>query len=340
MALSREPFEITGTTVRPGESATVELQLPPLYTHAKLAMPVHVLHGRKPGPRLFVSGALHGDELNGIEIIRRLVRLKVLKRLRGTLLAVPMVNVYGVIAGDRYLPDGRDPNRVFPGSEGGSLASRLAQLFMSEIVRGSDYGIDLHTGGRHRKNLPQIRACLDEPETLELARVFGAPVIVHAALRDGSLREAVRELGIPMLLYEAGEALRFDEVSIRAGVRGITSVMRHIGMLPGTKKTRKTLTPAFARSTSWIRAPVSGIVRTRIKLGDRVDAGDELAVIADPFGENEVSVRPDFSGIVIGRSLLPLIHEGEAIINLARFEREATAEESVEAFREAYEETS
>ncbi len=338
MASSRKAFRITGTIVEPGESATVELQLPPLYTHTELAMPVHVLHGRKPGPRLFISSALHGDELNGIEIVRRLVRLKALKRLRGTLLAVPMVNVYGVIAGDRNLPDGRDVNRVFPGSERGSLASRLAELFMSEIVRGSDYGIDLHTGARHRKNLPQVRACLDDPATLELARVFGAPVILHSALRDGSLREAVRELDIPMLVYEAGEALRFDEVGIRVGVRGITAVMRHIGMLPATKKkTKKTLTPAIARSSSWIRAPASGIVRSRVKLGDRVDAGDELAVIADPFGENEVSVRPNFSGIVIGRSLLPLIHEGEAIIHLARFEQEETAEETVEAFREAYE---
>ena len=236
---SNTAIKVGGTTISPGQRVTVDLPVADLYTSTSLHMPVQVICGRKPGPVLFVSAAIHGDELNGVEIIRRLLKRKALKSIRGTLLAVPIVNVHGFLNQSRYLPDRRDLNRSFPGSAKGSIASRLANLFIKEIVSKADFGIDLHTGALHRSNLPQIRANLDDAATLDIAQVFGTPVIINSDIRDGSLRACAFERGQPVLIYEAGEALRFDEISIRAGLRGILNVMRHIGMLPALKKSEK-----------------------------------------------------------------------------------------------------
>ncbi len=330
----RQPFEINSQTVPPGSRGILNLQLPPLYTHTPLTMPVHVVHGKFDGARLFVSAAIHGDELNGVEIIRRLLKLPALKRLRGTLVAVPIVNVYGLIHNSRYLPDRRDLNRSFPGSEGGSLTARVADLFMSEIVAPCSHGIDLHTGAIHRTNLPQIRANLDDPETERLARAFGVPVLLNATLRDGSLREAAATHGIPTLSYEAGEALRFDEVSIRAGLHGVIRVMRVLGMLPSSRSKRAgAAEPFIARSSTWIRAPESGMLRNVTPLGARVRRQEVLAMIDDPFSDAEVEVRASASGIVIGRTNLPLVHEGEGLFHVARFEDEKEVAEHVEVFQ-------
>ncbi|EDN66333.1 Succinylglutamate desuccinylase/aspartoacylase [Beggiatoa sp. PS] len=227
---------INDTQIPPDSRILFDLPVADLYTHTPLSLPVQVINGKKKGPRLFVSAAIHGDELNGVEIIRRLLMRSALRKLQGTLIAIPIVNIYGLLNHSRYLPDRRDLNRSFPGSEQGSLAARLAHQFMTKIVAHCTHGIDLHTGALHRANLPQIRANLDVPETEDLARAFGVPVILNSTLRDGSLREAAAERGIPMLLYEAGEALRFDELSIRAGVRGIIAVMRTLGMLPPSRR--------------------------------------------------------------------------------------------------------
>ena len=247
---------IAGTHVEPGTRATLELPLPQLYTHTPLTLPVQVVRGRRDGPRLFICAAIHGDELNGVEIIRRVLSRRALRRLRGTVVAVPIVNVYGVLHHSRYLPDRRDLNRSFPGSDRGSLAARVAGLFMREIVAPSTHGIDLHTGALHRENLPQVRGKLDDPSTLELARAFAAPLALNSVLRDGSLRQAAADLGIPMLVYEAGEALRFDELCIRAGTQGILNVMRALEMLPASSRRRaEHAEPFIARSSTWIRAP-------------------------------------------------------------------------------------
>lgn len=297
-------------------------------------MPVHVVRGKKDGPRLFVSAAIHGDELNGVEIIRRLLKLGILTRLRGTLIAIPMVNVYGVIHNSRYLPDRRDLNRAFPGSVRGSLASRLAELFMREIVAKCSHGIDLHTGAVHRENLPQVRANLDDPETLRLSRAFGVPVLLNANSRDGSLREAAAEHGISMLVYEAGEALRFGEVSIRAGLHGVINVLRALRMLPVSRALGRAKTEPFvAGSSTWVRAPQSGILRNMTPLGAHAKKGNVLALIADPFGEQETEVLAHSSGVVIGRTQIPLVHEGEALFHIARFEDAREVEKQVAAFR-------
>lgn len=314
-------FHIAGIEVAAGERRYVDLPLPHLYTHAEISMPVQVVNGRRTGPRLFVSGALHGDEINGVEIIRRLLRLPALRQLRGTLLAVPVVNVYGFINQSRYLPDRRDLNRMFPGSEKGSQAGRLARLFMQQIVARCTHGIDLHTGAIHRQNLPQVRGSLSSCEaTRQMALAFGTPVIVDSPGVAGTLREAVAELDIPMLLYEAGEALRFDEMAIRAGVRGIVRVMRVIGMLPegrGRHARHPPAEPIVTRSTTWVRSSQSGILRLTVPMGGHVKAGSVLGSIADPFGEHEEQVIAPENGIIIGRTNLPLVHEGEAVVHIA-----------------------
>ena len=332
-----EPLIINGVTIARGTRTTIDLPAGRLYTHAPMTIPVQVVAGKKPGPRLFLSAAIHGDEINGVEIIRRVLKLPALRQLKGTLLAVPIVNIHGLISHSRYLPDRRDLNRSFPGTDKGSLAARLANLFMTEIVAKSTHGIDLHTGAIHRSNLPQVRADLDDEETNRMARAFQVPVIISSNLRDGSLRESASEFGIPTLLYEAGEALRFDEVGIRAGVKGIVNVMRLLGMLPASRaKQKKRAEPVVARSSSWVRAPGSGILRAMVPLGGRVKKDTLLGIVADPFGEKEVEINSTFSGIVIGRTNLPLVNEGDALYHIARFEDIQEVEAKVDEFQEEH----
>jgi predicted deacylase len=331
-----QAFQINDRTIKPGQQATVNIPVARLHTHTEMTMPVHVVRGKKEGPVLFVSAAIHGDEILGVEIIRRLINSKRLGRMRGVLIAVPVVNVFGFIDHSRYLPDRRDLNHFFPGSETGSLASRLANIFMQEVVERSTHGIDLHTGSNHRGNLPQIRARLDEPHTRELAEAFGAPVIIDANVRDGSLRQAVMEKGIPMLLYEAGEALRFDELAIRTGIKGILSLMRHIGMLPAASAARTKKRPLVASSTIWVRAAKSGILRSAAALGSIMSKNELLGIIADPFGGNEEKVHAPVSGIVIGNSNLPLVHEGDAIFHIAHFDEKEIDQSVMQEFQAVF----
>ncbi|MGB1144761.1 MAG: succinylglutamate desuccinylase/aspartoacylase family protein, partial [Glaciecola sp.] len=304
------PITIGGVTINAGETKRIELPMPLLYTNTQMSIPVHVQRGKRPGPTLFVSAAIHGDELNGIEIVSRLLKSKSIKTLRGTLIVVPMVNVYGVLNQSRYLPDRRDLNRSFPGSRKGSLAGRIAHLFLNEIVTHCDYGIDLHTGAIHRSNLPQIRANLDDPETLAAAKAFGMPVLLNAEERDNSLRQAASERGVKVILYEAGEALRYDEFSIRAGVKGIINVMREIGMLNKRKGSGKQVRLFIARQSGWVRASESGFVNHVAQLGDHVGKGDVLATISDPFGTLLDTIVSYNEGVVIGKQNIPLTQEG------------------------------
>lgn len=331
-----KPLTIGGVTVEAGERRTIELPLARVFSHAELNMVVQVVRGRRPGPVLCVSAGVHGDELNGVEIVRRLLKQKGLERLRGTLIAVPVVNMFGFIQQTRYLPDRRDLNRCFPGSSRGSLAARLAHLFMQEVMDQADYGVDLHTAAVHRRNLPQVRGCLSEADTERLARAFATPVLIDSNLRDGSLRAAARDRGIPMLVYEAGEALRMDEVSIRAGIRGVTSVMRELGMLRPAKHRRDQAEPMLALGSSWLRAGDSGLFRSRVRLGARVRKGDVLGVLASPFGEGEVPIEAHCTGIIIGMSQIPLLNEGDAAFHIAEVERPSAAEKAIEAFHDHY----
>ncbi|CAE7323318.1 doeB [Symbiodinium microadriaticum] len=294
-----------------------------------------VVHGTEDGPVLFLAGAVHGDEINGVEIIRRVLRQRGLTRISGTLIAVPIVNVLGFTANSRYLPDRRDLNRSFPGSETGSLAARLAHLVMDQLVSRADFGIDLHTAAVHRDNLPQIRGDLGNAEVEKLAALFNAPIMLNAALRPGSLREAANRRDVPVIVYEAGEALRFDQRSIRVGTQGVLRVMRGLGMLHSSSKTTKAPAPSiFSHSSSWVRSPEGGIIRLAARLGQVVTKDQTLGIVSDPFGERETTITAPFGGVVIGLARLPVIHQGDALVHIAKVSDRSEAITALEKFRD------
>lgn len=325
----RTGFTLNDTVVAPGTRQTVHLPVSVLSNHTPVAMPVHVIHGRRDGPTVFVSAGVHGDEVIGVEIVRRLLRTKNLTSLRGTLLVVPIVNAYGFINHSRYLPDRRDLNRSFPGSAQGSLASRLADMFLTSIVARCEVGIDLHSAAIHRKNLPQIRISPDNEKMSELGEVFGAPVILESPLREGSLRAAAREVDTDVLLFEAGEGLRFDEMFIRAGVTGILRVLKHLSMVPQRGISKPEAASQRCTSSKWLRAPAGGLFRNYRAEGDVVDEGGVMGAVSDPFGDNELELTAPFRGIIVGRAVLPVVNEGDALFHLARVKSASVAEEAV-----------
>jgi len=326
-------FFLGSQEIPKGSNLTVNIELPKLY-NTPTQLPIHVIRGKKEGPVVFVSAAIHGDELNGIEIIRRLRKLSILKKIKGTILLVPIVNVYGIMTLSRYLPDRRDLNRSFPGTTKGSLASRVAKIFFDEVVKKCDLGIDLHTASIHKSNLPQVRTNIDNEYAFSLAKAFGAPVVLHSELRDGSLRAVAQEEGIPILLYEAGEALRFDETSIRIGVHGIISVLRENNMLPKAAKKRKMKSPIITRNSQWIRSSESGMIRTIKALGDTVRKDDTIAFIDEPLGDNSFELKAPYDGVIIGKSEIPLVQEGDAIFHIAKLRNLEVAENKIEYFNE------
>lgn len=323
-------FEFGNSIITPGSRLVVDIPFGKLYTHTELNIGAHVLHGKRPGPVLLITAALHGDEINGVEICRRLLKLTKINSLRGTLIVVPIVNTYGFVQQSRYLPDRRDLNRSFPGSEKGSLGSRMAWQFTDRILKKCTHVIDLHTGAIHRSNLPQVRATSRDKVSLKMAESFNAPIIIKAASRDGTMRGTANNLGIPIILYEAGEALRFDEQSIKIGVRGIVNVMQSLGMLRTVRKVEKTQS-LFSKKSSWVRAEHDGIARYYYGLGQKVEVGDVLAHIYSPYSDFEVSVVATFSGIIIGRNNLPLINEGEALFHIAEVSELDEAEKTIDA---------
>ncbi len=315
-ARSRAPFEINGVRAPAGRLTEVELQVARLPTGMWMSLPVGVLHGRRPGPVIFVSAAIHGDELNGIPIIRHVLDRIDPKNLAGTVLAVPAVNVFGLIQESRYLPDRRDLNRCFPGSKRGSSAAQLAHLFMTEIVARCEVGLDLHTGSGGRTNLPQLRCDLDESRTLRLAREFGAPVLMHSRLRDGSLRAAARELGKTVLVYEAGEANRFDAAGIDMGVGGVLRVMRSLAMIDDELEAAP-MPPRVCRTSAWVRARRTGFCEMLVRLGAEVAAGESVAVVFDALGRDRSLIKVKTAGIVIGHVTSPIVHKGDAVAHIA-----------------------
>lgn len=310
-------FKVCGQIFEPGDRGIVQLEVGHLYDFTEMNIPVEVIRGVEDGPILFLSGAIHGDEINGVEIIRRIVKKLNVKKLNGTVLAVPVVNIFGFNTRSRYLPDRRDLNRAFPGNSKGSLAAQMAKKFMTEIVKKSTHGIDFHTGAIHRFNIPQIRACLDEPKTKSLAKAFNPKVVIHSKLRDGSLREAARKANIPILLFEGGEALRFDEMVIKAGVEGTLSVMRNLNMIDKKKSPDEICESVFVKDSTWVRAPSGGSMRSMKKAGDFVDKGEVLAYVLDLFGKVKIEVISPEKGVIIGRSRLPLINKGDALFHIA-----------------------
>ncbi|EAV45405.1 Succinylglutamate desuccinylase/aspartoacylase [Roseibium aggregatum IAM 12614] len=336
MSTKVKAFEIGEHKIAPGTRRTVDLPVSVLSDHTPVTMSVHVLHGSKPGPVMFVSAAVHGDEVIGVEIARRVLKapqleIQELDKLKGTLMVIPIVNAFGFLNHSRYLPDRRDLNRSFPGSLRGSLAGRLAYLFMSEIVNRSDYGIDLHSAAIHRTNLPQIRVSPSRADTLALAKAFGAPVILTSKVRDGSLRQAGHLKGTDVLVFEAGEGLRFDEMAIRAGVSGVLRVMRALKMLGAKGITRPKARSILSKSSYWVRAPAGGLLRPFKSVGDVVEPGMLLGITSDPFGEKERNVLAEQGGLIVGRTNLPVVNEGDGLFHIAEFNERYDAETTLDS---------
>ena len=313
-----KPFAIGEHEIARGARATVDLPVSTLSNHTRVALPVQVLHGENPGPVMFLSGAIHGDEIQGVEIIRRILSHPALTTLKGTLLAVPIVNSFGFLNHTRYMPDRRDLNRSFPGSDRGSLASLVADLFFREVVLRSRYGIDFHTAALHRTNLPQVRLAPGEPELLRMAEAFAPPVILISKLREKSLRLCAGEVGIKVLLYEGGEALRFDEQAIDMGVKGCLRVMASLGMIEPQPPRPSGFETVFSDASTWVRAPEGGIFHTVRNTGDRVGRREVIGVVADPLGTLSVPVVAEDDGIIVGRINLPIVNRGDALFHIAK----------------------
>lgn len=329
---------IGGAKIKRGERKRIFLDVAKLYDFTDMNIPIEVVRGKKDGPILFVSGAVHGDEINGVEVVRQVLNKKALSKIKGTLIAVPIVNVFGFNTKSRYLPDRRDLNRNFPGSESGSLTAQLAYTFMKEIVEKCTHGIDFHCAAVNRINLPQIRACLDDEVTEGMAKAFNMPVVIDSDLRDGSLRQASKNLNIPTLLFEGGEALRFNRKVIKSGVQGVISVMRHIEMLPPLKKKSKEKDIFIARSSHWLRAPHSGILSSKKTIGDRVKKGQVIGVVSDPFGKEKHEIIVRRTGIIIGAATMPLLNRGDAVFHIATFEDSKIVGEHVDLLEDTLDE--
>lgn len=311
-------FVISDKAIRPGTKKKIEIPIANLMSGTPVSLPLVVVHGTEPGPAIWLTATIHGDELCGIDIIRRVLDVLNPKQMRGTVVTVPIVNVHGFNNGQRYLPDRRDLNRSFPGSRRGSLASRIAYLLMSEVIAHCPVGIDLHTGSDYRENLPQIRADLDDPYTLELAEVFGTPIAMHSRLRDGSMRQAATEADTTVLLYEAGEAGRFSRHAILAGTAGVLRVIEHLGIQEGISEPPGPV--RISRKSTWIRATRSGIVHLDADLGAEVVIGETLASIRDPFGKLLGKVAARRSGMIVGVTHSPLVNRGDALVHIAEIE--------------------
>ncbi|MEZ4226851.1 MAG: succinylglutamate desuccinylase/aspartoacylase family protein [Polyangiaceae bacterium] len=306
-------FEIGGERVRKGETRDIALKVSETSMGVPVSVPLRVVRARKSGPTVFVTGAIHGDELNGTGVIRELM-FSALELIRGTLLLVPVVNVFGFERHSRYLPDRRDLNRSFPGDPKGSLAFRLANTIFREVVARSNYGIDLHTAPIGRTNFPHVRADLTDPEVSRLAYWFGSEAIVSRKGDDRSLRHVACGSGCRTILFESGEALKIEQGAVAIGVRGVRNVLVELGMLEGAVESPAYQT-AIAKSL-WVRAQTGGLLRFHVRPGDLVDEGEPLAVCDAFFRQESPVVTAPAAGIVLGMTTLPVVRPGEPICHV------------------------
>ncbi len=310
-----DSIAIDGQKIGRGERQEVLLNIARLPTYTDIDLPVHVFRGEDEGPVLLLTGGLHGDEINGIEIIRRMMDNENSLPEKGTVIAIPLVNIYGFIQNARGVPDGKDINRSFPGVKTGSLAKLLAHTLMNKIIPHIDYGIDFHTGGASRANYPQIRCTLNIDKNMELAQAFAPPVILNSNLIDKSFRKSAYRKGKHILVYETGETQRFDEFGIRQAIEGTLRLMKHLGMRSSAPEAEYE-TKIYPKST-WVRARYAGLFNARIELGDLLNKRQVLGHITDPFGKESFKVVCPYDGCIIGMNNNPIVHKGDALVHIA-----------------------
>ena len=305
---------INKVEIRRGETKKIDVNIAKLPSRSSIDLSITVSRAKEPGPVLLLSAGLHGDEINGIEIVRRIIEKGYNQPKIGTVICIPIINIYGFIHFSRYVPDGKDLNRSFPGSRNGSLAARVAYYLMKDIIPKIDVGIDFHTGGADRTNYPQIRCMMLDPQNEELAKAFHAPFTINSRYRPKSLRQSAAKHGKRILIYEGGESSRFDEYAIKQGINGTLRVMNHLGM------TDNMVEPSFEncliKSSAWIRARSSGLFQSLVASGERVEKNKLVGYITDPFGDFKVPIKTPTAGFIIGLNNNPIVHQGDAIMHI------------------------
>ena len=318
MAINKT-ITILGEEVLPGESRTITMEIARLHSMTKLKIPIIVERYKIPGPTILFSAGLHGDEINGIEIVRQIIVRKINKPKRGTIICIPVVNMFGFVNQSREFPDGRDLNRVFPGSKNGSLASRFAYYLLKEVIPNVDYCIDFHAGGARRFNAPQIRIVPNNPELKELSDVFNAPFTLYSKNIPGSFRNACDKMGVKMLLFEGGKSLDINQTITHEGIQGAKRFLQHFNMLNPQKKgpvvNNETI---YIEKSTWIRARHSGLFQHKALAGDFVHKGDVIAVITDPFGKFEQKVKAPNGGYIINANDAAIVYQGDAIFHISQ----------------------
>jgi uncharacterized protein len=309
-----KPFKINGITIAPGEHKEVFLNRYELPTNSVIEIPVHVFRSKNPGPTILLSAGMHGDETNGIEIIRKVITRKEISDLKcGSIIAIPVINIVSFLFGSRELPDGRDMNRCFPGSKRGSLGSRVAHDLMKQIIPLIDFGFDFHTGGAKINNHPQMRCVFAFPDNLRLAEIFSPPLIINSSYRDGTFRKEAAKKGKPILVFEGGESLRFDYLSINEGFNGILRVLNHYKMIEAEVPDNPTVK---LMKDSWVRADESGLFHSAVPNGSHVRKGDMVGVICNPYGQIDQKLVAPADGYIVGTNNQPVVHQGDALIHI------------------------
>jgi len=318
MSNHNEDIIILGEKIALGQSKTINFSFAKLYTTTKIEIPVIIERAKTPGPTLLITGGIHGDEINGVEIVRQVIARKINKPKTGTTICIPILNIFGFLNADRTFPDGRDLNRVFPGTKTGSLASRVAYHFTKEILPFADYCLDFHTGGAQRFNAAQIRIVPNNQALLKLSSVFNAPFTVFSGNVSKSYRSTCNKMGIPILLFEGGKSLSSNKYIVKEGVDGVLRVLDHLNMLtPAFELPKKGTKPVFINSSRWIRAQKSGLLHVKIPCNKHVEKGEFLATITDPYGTMRFKVLAPNEGYIINVNQAPIINQGDAIFHIS-----------------------
>jgi predicted deacylase len=308
-------FVILNEEIKPGKGAQLNLEVAHLHTHTPVQVPVIIERAHQDGPVVLLMAGMHGDEINGMEIIRRIIRKGINKPTKGTIICIPVFNIFGFLNVMRVLPDGRDLNRSFPGTKNGSLASQFAYHFMKEIAPVVDYVIDFHTGSAKRNNMSQIRCVFKDTESLELARIFNPPFIIHSAYIPKSIRESMYRKEKKILLFEGGKTDSIDDVIVKEGIDGVKRFLTHFEMRT-VKENLGDREPIYIKDHKWLRAPNSGMFQPIVKNGDRVEIGAVLGIVTDPFGLIEKKVKSTFAGYVFCVNEAPVVNKGDAIFHI------------------------